>query len=117
MSSTIIRELRLSGIFDLNCSSSIDRAATAAIRDGIATLLVNMQDVIFMDSRGLRVLVCLLKTLKPHGIGVAVCSLSPQVKVLFEITSMHRLFQIHNCREGLAVDEDDDVTSIQLSAA
>jgi anti-sigma B factor antagonist len=117
MSSTIIKELKLSGIFDLNCSSSIDRAAKAAIKDGIATLLINMRDVTFMDSRGLRVLVCLLRTLKPHGIGVAVCSLSPQVKVLFEITSMHRLFEIYDCRDGLALDEEDDVTSIQLSAA
>jgi anti-anti-sigma factor len=117
MSSTIIRELRLSGIFDLNCSSTIDRAATAAINDGISTLLINMKEVIFMDSRGLRVLVCLLKTLKPHGISIAVCSLSPQVKVLFEITSMHRLFGIYNSREGLALDEDDRVTAIQLSAA
>jgi anti-sigma B factor antagonist len=117
MSSTIIRELRLSGIFDLNCSSSIDRAAAAAIKDGIATLLINMRDVIFMDSRGLRVLVCLLRMLKPHGIGVAVCSLSPQVKVLFEITSMHRLFEIYDRSEVLALDEEEDVTSIQLSAA
>ncbi len=117
MSSTIIRELKLSGIFDLNCSSAIDRAAKAAIRDSIATLLLNMQEVIFMDSRGLRVLVCLLRTLKPYGIGVAVCSLSPQVKVLFEITSMHRLFEIHDYRTGLELDEVDKVTDIQLSAA
>jgi anti-sigma B factor antagonist len=117
MSSTTIRELRLSGIFDLNCSSAIDRAATAAIKDGIATLLIDLHDVTFMDSRGLRVLVCLLRALKPHGIGVAVCALSPQVRVLFEITCMHRLFNIYDSPAELTLDEYDQVTAIQLSAA
>ncbi|WP_019502334.1 STAS domain-containing protein [Pseudanabaena sp. PCC 6802] len=96
-----IAELRLSGIFDLSCDSLINRVATEAIRDKVGTLLLNMHGVGFMDSQGLRVLVCLLKKLKPHGIEVALCALSPQVKVLFEITSMDRLFDIYDSREAL----------------
>jgi anti-anti-sigma factor len=115
--SCTIKELKLSGIFDLNCSDPIDRAAETAIKNKIDTLLINMRDVVFMDSRGLRVLVCLFKALKPHGIKIAVCSPSPQVKVLFEITSMDRLFDIYDCREGFPLAEEEDITSIQLSAA
>lgn len=114
--SLTIRELRLSGIFDLNCSSLIDRAAAEAVQDRVSTLLIDMHDVVFMDSQGLRVLVCLLKALKPYNIKIAVCSLSPQVKVLFEITSMSRLFDIYEGREGLLMtEEEDDITAIQLA--
>jgi anti-anti-sigma factor len=116
MSSTI-RELRLSGIFDLNCSSFIDRAAAEAIKDKVGTLLLNMQDVAFMDSQGLRILVCLLKMLKPHGIKIAVCSPSAQVKVLFEITSMYRLFEIYNSLEELLAAKKKDTNATQLVVA
>jgi anti-sigma B factor antagonist len=112
-----IRELRLSGIFDLNCSSFIDRAAAEAIKDEVGTLLLNMHDVAFMDSQGLRVLVCLLKMLKPHGIKIAVCSLSPQVKVLFEITSMHRLFEVYDSHEGLLAAKKKNINAVQFSVA
>jgi anti-sigma B factor antagonist len=100
-----IKELRLSGIFDLNCSNLIDRTAADVIKDRVGTLLLDMRDVVFMDSQGLRILVCLLKALKPYNIKVAVCSLSPQVKVLFEITSMSRLFDIYDGREDLLIAE------------
>jgi anti-anti-sigma factor len=61
-------------------------------------ILVDLQNVTFMDSAGLGTLVSILKTVRFAGGDFFVCSLSEQVKVIFELTKMERVFQIFKDR-------------------
>ena len=57
-------------------------------------ILADLQNVTFMDSAGLGTLVSILKTVRVAGSQFYVCSLSEQVKVIFELTKMEKVFQI-----------------------
>lgn len=52
-----------------------------------------------MDSSGLGTLVLSLKTVRNAGIKMFLCSINEQIKMLFELTSMDRVFEIFDNRE------------------
>ena len=52
-----------------------------------------------MDSSGLGALVLALKTVRGAGLKMFVCSINEQIKMLFELTSMDRVFEVFENRE------------------
>jgi anti-anti-sigma factor len=54
-----------------------------------------------MDSSGLGALVLSLKTVRSAGGKIFICSINDQIKMLFELTDMDRVFEIFNNREEL----------------
>jgi anti-anti-sigma factor len=54
-----------------------------------------------MDSSGLGALVLSLKTVRSAGAKLFLCSINDQIKMLFELTSMDRVFEIFSSREEL----------------
>jgi anti-anti-sigma factor len=52
-----------------------------------------------MDSSGLGALVLALKTVRAAGSKLFICSVNEQIKMLFELTSMDRVFEIFPTRE------------------
>lgn len=75
--------------------SQIDRSVT----EGAKVILVDFSDVTFMDSSGLGALVLALKTIRGAGLKMFLCSINEQVKMLFELTSMDRVFEILTDKE------------------
>lgn len=65
----------------------------------INIILLDLQNVTFMDSAGLGALVSILKTVRFSGAEFFLCSLSEQVKIIFELTKMERIFKIYGNRE------------------
>jgi anti-sigma B factor antagonist len=63
-------------------------------------ILVDFQDVTFMDSSGLGALVLALKGVRSAGLHFVVCSINEQIKILFELTSMDRVFDIFADRKA-----------------
>ena len=57
-------------------------------------VLVNLQDVIFMDSAGLGGLVAILKAVRLSGSEFCLSSLSEQIKIIFDLTKMGNVFKI-----------------------
>ena len=63
-------------------------------------VVVDFSGTKFIDSVGLGCLVSLLKRAASNdGAKVVLCSLSPQVMQIFEMTRLHRLFEIFDTRE------------------
>jgi anti-anti-sigma factor len=62
------------------------------------SILVDLQDVTFMDSAGLGALVSILKTVRFSGAEFCLCSLSEQVKIIFDLTKMEKVFKIFESR-------------------
>jgi anti-sigma B factor antagonist len=62
-------------------------------------ILVDLQNVTFMDSAGLGALVSILKTVRFSGAEFCLCSLSEQVKIIFDLTKMEKVFKIFESRQ------------------
>ena len=58
-------------------------------------LLVNMQKVEFLDSAGLMVLVSTLSRAQQANQKFGLCSVSPAIQMIFELTQLERVFEIY----------------------
>lgn len=57
-------------------------------------LIINFTNTKFIDSMGLGSLVSILKSTTQSNIKLTLCALTPQVKEIFELTRLYRLFEI-----------------------
>lgn len=88
------------GILDSIHANNLRREILDAIDSGVKIILVNLQDITFMNSSGMGALVATLKAVKAAGGQLALCSLSDQVRIIFELSRMDRIFQVYSdCQE------------------
>jgi anti-anti-sigma factor len=90
-----------SGILDGTQATQFRQEISDLVKENIKIIVVDFQDITFMDSSGLGALVLSLKTVRAAGGQILVCSLNDQVRMLFELTSMDRVFEIFQNREEL----------------
>ena len=91
---------RLSGDLDTGTSSTAGDALTALLDDGAETLLVNLEDVGFVSSAGLRVLLAAAKRLSTK---LRVCGLNETVQEVFDISGFTSIFDVFESEQaGLA---------------
>jgi anti-sigma B factor antagonist len=57
-------------------------------------IVINFENTKFIDSIGLGALVSFLKATVQLNIKIALCKFTPQVKQIFELTRLYRLFDI-----------------------
>ena len=62
--------------------------------EGKNNLVVDLQEVRFVDSSGLGALVSGFKNASARSGNLKLCGLQPQVKWMFELTRLHRVFEI-----------------------
>ncbi len=58
-------------------------------------LVVDLQEISFMDSSGLGALVSALKSIRNSNGEMVICGANDQVQMLFELTSMTKIFKIY----------------------
>ncbi|VXD17810.1 Anti-sigma factor antagonist [Planktothrix serta PCC 8927] len=100
--SSDVKILKPHGILDGTKASQFRQDIGALVEDKEAktiTILIDFQDVTFMDSSGLGALVLALKTVRAAGSKLFVCSINEQIRILFELTSMDRVFEIFKNEE------------------
>ncbi len=86
--------LELSGILDGIRGNELRREVGDIVASGSEILLLDMKDVKFIDSSGLGALVSAMQMVRNANGKLFVCSISDQVRMLFELTKMDRIFQI-----------------------
>ena len=70
-------------------------------------VLLDMEDLSYISSAGLRVILLTAKTLKSQNAQFAVCSLSDPIREVFEISGFDRIISIHASQaEALASFKD-----------
>ena len=94
-----IEVIRPSGIIDGISGNEIREQAIQLLNNGKKIILVDCQDISFMNSAGIGALVAALKAINNEGGEFYLCSLSSQVKIIFQMTKMNRIFQIFANRE------------------
>ena len=66
------------------------------VEEGITRVIVDLQNVPFIDSSGLAALVSGLKTLGGEAANLKLAAPQSQARLLFELTMFDRVFEIHD---------------------
>ncbi|AVH73218.1 STAS domain-containing protein [Nostoc sp. 'Lobaria pulmonaria (5183) cyanobiont'] len=88
-----VKILELSGILDGIRGNELRREVSGILANGADILLLDMKEVKFIDSSGLGALVSAMQMARTANRKLFVCSISDQVRMLFELTKMDRIFQ------------------------
>lgn len=88
-----VKIVQPSGILDGIRANQLRRDIGDIVASGANIILIDLKDVKFIDSSGLGALVSVMKTVQTSGGKLFVCSLNEQVKMLFELTKMDRVFE------------------------
>lgn len=93
---TQVKVVQLSGTLDATQSQEFRENITEIIEGESSTniVLVDFKDVTFMDSSGLGALVLAFKALRAADRKLVICSINEQVRILFELTGMDKVFEI-----------------------
>ena len=86
-----IKEERL----DAHNATDLKSELLALFEQGKRNILINLQDVRFIDSSGLGALVSGFKNAITNQGSLKLAGLQPQVKSMFELTRLHRVFDIY----------------------
>jgi anti-anti-sigma factor len=111
--SPILKIVQPSGILDGVSTNQLRREIIDIIENGANIVLVDFQDVTFINSAALGALVSTLKLVRAAGAELVLCSLTEQVKMMFELTKMNRVFKIVVNRNEFEQKSGEEVSSQQ----
>lgn len=97
--SSNIRVVEPSGILDSSKSEEFRQIVDSVLTSEAQALLLDLKNITFVDSSGLGTLVVALKQLKAADRKMYICSINDQVRMLFELTSMDRVFDVLQDRQ------------------
>ena len=85
---------------ELDASNSNEfKRDIAPVLQANSKLVLDLSLLRFVDSSGLGAMLSCLRQLTAKGGDLKLCSMSQQVRSLFELVRMHRIFDIHPTRE------------------
>ena len=87
--------VELLGRLDELATGEVEQAFLAVLDDGASRVLLDLSNVEYVSSSGLRVLLMLLRALKQKEGLLKLCGLSPFVAEVFDISNFHTLFEVH----------------------
>jgi anti-sigma B factor antagonist len=86
--------VELGGEIDVYTSPKVKDAITELIDQGHYNLVIDLEKVRYIDSTGLGVLIGGLKRVREHGGTVNLVCTNPQIKKIFDITGLVKIFGI-----------------------
>ena len=86
--------LRLTGRLDAASVKTLKENVNSLIAKKIKSIVIDMDEVDFIDSSGLGSLVSCLRVVNNEDGDIRLCSLQDQIQALIELTRLHRVFQI-----------------------
>lgn len=93
--------IRPQGHINAANAPAFGRQLTTALSSGQPNiLLVDMEQVESLDSAGLMALVSALSQAQRQNQRFSLCSLSPSIRIIFDLTQLDRVFEIFENRAG-----------------
>ena len=92
--------VRIKGRLDATNATDLEEAMTPCIERTPGVLLVNLKDLDYISSAGLRILLLGAKRMKSTGGTLALCSLQEAVKEVFNISGFTAMFPIYDSEEA-----------------
>ena len=90
-----IRVVRPTGVLDVTNCDRLRREIMEVVDAGCHTVLVDCQNLTFMDSSGLAALVLASQKVRESNSKLAICSINQQIEMLFTLSSMDDIFEIY----------------------
>ena len=88
---------------DASNATEFKNEINAILEQSQVKVLLDMQNLKFVDSSGLGAIISCLRKLKSVGGDLKLCQMSASVRALFELVRLHRIFDIFDSRdEGIA---------------
>jgi len=89
-----VKVVKLSGNLNTNSTQEFREKVDEALKSETKILVIDCENVSFIDSSGLGALVLVFKMLKEVHSRMVICSINEQVRILFELTGMDKVFEI-----------------------
>lgn len=87
--------VRLSGELDHHTAEELRNQITSKMENQkIVHIVLNLENLSFMDSSGLGVILGRYKQIKSNGGEMVVCSISPSIKRLFEMSGLFKIIRL-----------------------
>lgn len=87
--------IRLKGELDHHTAEQLRLQAEDAIeKNGIKHIVLNLEELHFMDSSGLGVILGRYKKVKKNNGEMIICAISPAVKRLFEMSGLYKIVKV-----------------------
>ncbi len=90
----------ISGRMDAENAPQFDEKCDAFIAEGISSLVLDLGELAYVSSMGLRSFVTIGKTLEARGGALRICRLKGLVKRVFEITGLIDSFPVYESLEA-----------------
>jgi anti-sigma B factor antagonist len=88
------------GDADLYAAANVERELVRLVEEGKHSIIVDLTDATFIDSTMLRVLLNISKRLRPGGGELLVVCREHNIRKIFEITLLDRVFTIFDSRDA-----------------
>ena len=90
----------LAGRLDVHLSADVEKEINKIINEETSShLLLNLQDVEYMSSSGLRIFVSTMRILKESKRKLYLCNMNSAVKKIFEVVELMDMFDIYETEE------------------
>jgi anti-sigma B factor antagonist len=89
----------LNGEIDVYTSPKVKETIGDLIDKGHYCLVINLENVRYIDSTGLGVLIGGLKRVREHSGSVHLVCTNPQIKKIFDITGLAKIFGIYESEQ------------------
>lgn len=86
------------GRVDSSNSQDFERQLQGAIGEEVKAVVVDLAQLAYISSAGLRVVLLVAKTLGRRKVSISLCALSDPVQSVFEISGFNRIIQIYDTR-------------------
>lgn len=106
---SIVEVIQPAGRLDITNAGQLRRQVNDLVPSKPNYLLVDLQNVSFMDSSGLGALVSALKSMRSIGAEMVLCSPNEQVSMLFDLTSMGKIFKIYSSKADFSAKTGIDL--------
>ena len=91
--------IALAGEVDLYTAPEFKQELVRVIEEGATDIVIDLTDTSFIDSTTLGVLVSGLKRVRPSGGSLALVVADRNIRKIFEITGLDRVFGLHEQRD------------------
>jgi anti-anti-sigma factor len=93
----------VSGRMDAETAPQFEQQCRACIAEGLTGLVVDLGELTYVSSMGLRSFISVAKALKDKGGALRICRLSGLVKQVFEITGLLGSFSVYESVEAALI--------------
>ena len=91
--------LKPTGRIDGQNAVDFQTAIESIVSDSDKSVILELEDLVYISSAGLRVILLLAKTLKSRNAQFAMCSIAGSVKDVFDISGFGKIIATHDTRE------------------